>query len=94
MVNFTLIRTLQLCLEILFVILKKLGYGYTTSADQNCLLCPAGTYQDGTTLTCQPCTGNSVSSSGAASCTSTCAFGVRDANGGLGICRYDIYIYI
>ena len=58
------------------------------SSGEGCYLCPAGTYQDGTALTCQPCTGSSVSSIGAASCNSTCVFGVRDRNGELGICRY------
>ena len=55
---------------------------------QGCYPCPAGTYQDGTMLTCQPCTSSSVSSTGATSCTSTCAFGSRDGAGGLGVCRY------
>ena len=67
--------------------------GKLASGD-GCYLCPAGTYQDGTALTCQPCTGSSVSSIGAASCTSTCVFGARDGNGGIGICRYILYVNI
>jgi hypothetical protein len=63
------------------------------ASGQGCYPCPAGTYQDGTMLTCQPCTGNSVSSTGATSCTSTCAFGSRDGAGGLGVCRYIVLFY-
>ena len=44
-------------------------------------------------LTCQQCIGNSVSSTGAANCTSTCAFGARDGTGGLGVCRYIVLYY-
>ena len=69
------------------------GSGKLSSGD-GCYLCSAGTYQDGTALTCQPCTGSFVSSTGAASCTSTCAFGALDGNGGEGICRYILYIII
>ena len=63
------------------------------ASGEGCYLCPAGKYQDGTMLRCEPCPGNSVSDVGASICTSTCVFGARDRNGGLGVCRYVLIYY-
>ena len=54
-----------------------------------CYLCAAGTYQNGTGLTCNSCPmDGSMSSQGASACGEDCSIGALDVAHGRGKCRY------
>ena len=80
----------------------KCPYGSGTSDDDyGCYLCAAGTYQNGSGLTCNTCPmDGSVSEEGASACGGACSYGALDGALGSGKCRYVVlllwytYIYI